>query len=56
MPVYEYMCSKKHRFTMIQKMEALKTIVKCPYCDSYAIRQMSIAYARVEDGTGRFHR
>jgi len=56
MPIYEYVCKKKHRFIKVVKMDESKIITKCPQCDSNAIRQMSRFTPIVKDGTGRFHK
>lgn len=57
MPMYEYMCKKKHHFTMFMNLlKSQNRVVKCPRCGENAIKLMSAANIRVKDGTGRFHR
>jgi len=57
MPMYEYMCKKRHHFTMFMNLLKGQTmIVKCPKCGENAIKLMSAANILVKDGTGRFHK
>lgn len=37
MPIYEYMCSKSHRFELRQSFDA-ETVASCPKCSSSAHR------------------
>ena len=56
MPLYEYMCKKKHHFTSFVNMEkSVKLLAKCPKCGENAIKLMSAANIRVKGGTKRFH-
>ena len=57
MPMYEYMCKKKHHFIMFMNLLKSQSVVtKCPECGENAIKQMSTVNIRVKDGTGRFHK
>ena len=57
MPMYEYMCKKKHHFIMFMNLLKSQSVVtKCPECGENAIKQMSTVNIRVKDGTGRFYK
>ena len=55
--MYEYMCKKKHHFTMFMNLlKSQHTVTKCPKCGENAMKQISAANIRVKDGTGRFYK
>lgn len=55
MPIYEYLCKRKHFFIKHISMGERKMIERCPRCGEPALLQMSRANIDVKNGTGRFH-
>jgi len=56
MPIYEYLCKKKHFFIKHINMAERKMIEHCPRCGEVALLQMSRPNIHVRGGTRRFHK